>query len=232
MQDFRDHLAGTKTLGHYLLDANSNCKLFAFDIDLAKHGQNCPGTGCKGCPVSFYKMEIDPETGNVVSDGTELVDTVRDAFKDPNHHVYETLVINLRCMADGLARMIHRKYGIPVAIAKSGSKGLHVYGFTGEMPAEVQKQLALDLLAGTGAFEAVRGDNFWKHSSSYPMLEIEVFPKQTSLDGKDVGNLMSLPLGVNQVTSDKKFFIDSRALPNRLMEKNPMNVLGGDLPWE
>ena len=188
MQDFRDHLAGTKTLGHYLLDENSNCKLFAFDIDLVKHGQNCPGPGCKGCPVDFLGMEIDPETGNVILNGLEYSRLVRDAFKNPGEYeCYETLVINLRCMADGLARMIHRKYGIPVAIAKSGSKGLHVYGFTGEMPAEVQKQLALDLLTGTGAFEAVRGDNFWKHSSSYPMLEIEVFPKQTSLDGKDLG---------------------------------------------
>lgn len=229
MQDFRDHLAGTKTLGHYMLDDDSNCKLFAFDIDLVKHGQDCPGVGCKGCPTVIHELRLN-ENGNPQETGITHSIIARDGLVK-GHPAYDTLVINLRCMAEGLARLAYKRLQIPVGIAYSGNKGLHVYAFTGEMPAEVQKELALDLL-GNGPFEAVRGDNFWRHAYAYTMLEIEVFPKQTSLDGKDLGNLMSLPLGVHQVTGNDKFFVDCRSTVDRLVQKDPMQVLEGDMPWE
>src|SRR6478609_5755993 len=34
MSDIEEHLAGTQTYGHYLVDTADQCKLFAFDIDL------------------------------------------------------------------------------------------------------------------------------------------------------------------------------------------------------
>lgn len=229
MQDFRDHLSGTKTLGHYMIGSDDNCKLFAYDIDLVKHGQECQGTGCKGCPVEFSDLSLD-ENGNPQE--TRLIHKIqaREGLVT-GHDAYSTLVMNLRCMADGLARMIHKNLQIPVAIAYSGNKGLHVYGFSGEMPAEVHKELATGILE-TAGFEPIKGQNFWRHTYAYEMLEVEVFPKQTSLDGKDLGNLMSLPLGRHQVTGNEKFFIDSRATVDRLVPKDAERVLEGDLPWE
>lgn len=229
MTDFSQHFAGDKTLGHYMLGEGDVCKLFAFDIDLTKHDRSCVTPGCKACPVEFEDLTLS-ETNNPTPTGRLHHCIPRESFRS-DHPAYETLVINLRCLADGLAQLIYKEYQIPVAIAYSGNKGLHVYGFTGEVPAEAAKTIATDLLSGT-AFEAFKGDNFWRHTYAYPMLDVEVFPKQVSLDGKDLGNLMSLPLGIHQVTKNKKFFITSNALLNRLVEMNPAKVLDGDLPWE
>lgn len=230
MQDFRDHLAGTKTLGHYMLDADSNCKLFAYDIDLVKHNRDCEGGGCKGCPVQIDELAVSDQ-GNPVKTGGIFECIPRESFHSSNPS-HKTLWINLRCLADGLARRIYKELGIPVAIATSGHKGLHVYGFTGLMPADATRQVALSILSGMEVFESFRGENFWRHKHEYRMLDIEVFPKQTNLDGKDLGNLMSLPLGVHRVTGNRKEFLSIKNLVDRKVSMDPMKALSGDLPWE
>ena len=232
MQDFRNHFAGTATLGHYMLDADSNCKLFAFDIDLTKHNRNCsptPGNPCKGCPVVFPNLLL--RDGMVVAEGEHVV-IPREGYLSGDPDIIRTLMINLRCMADGLAYRIHHRLGIPVAIASSGHKGLHVYGYTGLLPAEATKEIALSILREFAVFEAFRGENFWRHKDAYHVLDIEVFPKQTSLDGKDLGNLMKLPLGIHRVTKTKAEFITTKSTVDRLVTMDPYDALSGDLPWE
>ncbi len=155
------------------------------------------------------------------------------SYDDMPYGIRRTLTINLRCMAEGLALRVSRQLNIPVAITDSGGKGLHVYGFTGSMPANAVREIALSFLKELeGTFEAFRGLNFWRHTTSYPMLDIEVFPKQASLDGKELGNLMALPLGVHRVTGRKKSFLSTNCALDRLVEMDPMRALSGDLPWE
>ncbi len=43
MSDLLAHIRGERSLGHYMLNQASECKLFAFDIDLEKPSQNNPG---------------------------------------------------------------------------------------------------------------------------------------------------------------------------------------------
>lgn len=224
MLDFENHLSGKTTLGHYMLDQDSMCKLFAFDIDLVKHDRSCEDRACKGCSVRFP---------NLAGDG-ELKALVRDCWigKSDDSEIKQTLTINLRCMAEGLAQRIDRLLGIPVAILNSGGKGLHVYGFTGSIPAEVAREMALGILEGFGCFIPKRGQNFFMHETSYPVLEIEVFPKQGTLKNKEYGNLMSLPLGINRKSKLPKTFVHCKSSLNTLPVMDPMLALNGDQPWE
>lgn len=223
MQDFTDHVEGRKTFGHYLLAPDDTCKLFAFDLDLDKKGW-------------FLETEASGDTTvDVLKDGIHCDPRMIWAAQDPPEAVnYFTSA--LRGLADGLAHCIHRLSdgSVHPAIFDSGGKGLHVYGFTGVMPAEHVRDFARSVLMAFGIFEPTRGDNFWKHKAvtAYSNITIEVFPKQNTLDGKDLGNLMRLPLGINQRTGRRGRFINSKAQINRLIEMDPIRALSGDLPWE
>lgn len=212
MQDFEDHLAGNRTFGHYMLSTEGNCKLFAFDIDLDKEG-------------SYWTADTEP--------GETIECNPREAWlAGDSHPAHLCLTTQLRAMAEGLAVRTNRILGIPVAIAYTGRKGLHVYGFTGSKPASVVRQLAVGILDDFGCFDAVKGDVFYKHRTEYRNLTIEVFPKQDSIDGKQFGNLMALPLGIHKETGQRKFFLTTNAPNDKFVEMDPMKVLDGDLPWE
>jgi hypothetical protein len=201
MSDFRAHLAGQQTFGHYVVDKGGKCKLFAYDIDLRKPDPR-PGDARYDETKHTYQPDFNPREVWLGGE-SELRDDLRTA---------------LRCMAEGLAYRIHRVTdgAVQVAIANSGSKGLHVYGFTGEVDAADAKRLALGILEDFGCFEATRGNNFFRHvgqttsPGAFQHIDIEVFPKQENLDGKELGNLMALPLGVHRVTGHAKYFIDLR----------------------
>lgn len=229
MQDFEAHLAGTRTLGHYMLDPEGNCKLFAFDLDLVKHNRECPGGTCTGCDVTFPNLVPDGQDNPQATD-FPFVGIPREMYKADNAAL-RSLKIQLRCMAEGLAYRVSQ-HGIPVAIATSGHKGLHVYGFTGCVPAEVAKSVAIGVLEDFGCFEPFKGQNFWRHKSSYHVLDIEVFPKQDNLNGKDLGNLMKLPLGVHRVTKNRSTFLSTSSSYDRFITMDPERVLSGDYPWE
>lgn len=235
MQDFEAHFAGSKTLGHYMVDPDDNCKLFAFDIDLVKHGQNCPAKQdpherCEGCFVTFPQLAPDESSIHEVDDPFSV--NVRQAWLTPSHPAIPTLTIQLRCLAEGLALCVDRIFDhqISVAIADSGGKGLHVYAFTGMVPAETARSFALAVLDQLG-FEATRGNNFFR-KDGYPTLDVELFPKQGSLEGKDLGNLMRLPLGLNRKSNRWSTFLTCKSGYDRLVTTDPFNVLNGDSPWE
>lgn len=213
LQDFVDHLDGRRTFGHYMVGANDDCKLFAYDIDLNAKG--------------FYP---DPHDGKPVECNPRLV------FNTPDHPGREWFIIQLRGLAEGLAIRINRLLNIPVAIATTGSKGLHVYGFTGPRPADICRQLGIEILDGFGCFEAFRGECFFRHREQNPLgygnLSIEVFPKQGSIQGKDLGNLMKLPLGVHRETGQRSTFITTKVGMNVLAPMDPLAALTGTLPWE
>lgn len=176
-QDIRDHLSGERTYGHYLLNRENRCKLVAFDIDLTKRSQWDDGS------------EFDPRA-------------IWSLGKSPARDLLQR---QLRALGEGLAYRMHRMLKVDVALAYSGSKGLHVYGFTGDISADAAREAALTVL-DCGFF--VGSESNWRHLFAYPHMTIEIFPKQEAIRGEDgLGNLMRLPLGVHQKTSKSGAFL-------------------------
>lgn len=208
MGDLRSHLKGVNTYGHYLVSPEGKCRLFAFDIDLNKTG--------------VWK-DMDDVEHNCEP---------REIWRDVTHPGREQLLIELRCMAEGLAIRTKRMYDIPVAVAYSGSKGLHVYAWTGSIDAGEARKAADEVFKSFGCFEQSRGENFWIHSAAaYPNISIERFPKQSSVGDGGFGNLMRLPLGVNKKSGNKGFFLDMSQPYNTLAPATAHEVLanGSDL---
>lgn len=225
--DLVSHIEGRQVFGHYLLDRDSNCKLMAFDIDLRKTGW---------LPVEDPIEK--PEGG--LSNFIETQD-LRAEWQDHRKNAYQQrwMRLQFRLIANKIARSISEELDLPVAVAYSGSKGIHVYGFTGLMPAAQVRKGAEIVLQAIGEFELEKGQHIWRHKDSspfdgFPNLSVEVFPKQDSLDGKDLGNLMRLPLGKNHKTPDKTFFIDMTAALNEFKPLDPIWALtdGALNPWK
>lgn len=236
MPQLLDHINGRKSYGHYLLSEKDECKFFAFDIDLEKPLKTdnpayqpilLPSfkTGTDWRPESF-------EPGNP-----------REVWANPRALKVQRqfLTHQLRTIANRFAREIWQLLNIPVAISYSGSKGMHVYGFTGLVPAEVAREGALMVIESMGTIEPLRGNNFFRHKQSevadpvadYPQLSIEVFPKQGTLnDGKKLGNLMRLPTGIN-LKGDRAYFIDMRDTRTvDFEERDPIEALTTADPWQ
>lgn len=193
MTHLQQHLSGERTFGHYMLGQDGMCKLFAFDLDLEK----------VGTWIDFRQGEHFQ-----IYEGAP-----RDEWRDRSHPSRAWYKYQMKMITTKLAKVITRDLQLPCAVAYTGGKGMHVYGFTGLLPAVEVREVAKIALDATGEFIPSRGDNFFKHvsddpTSGYRNFQIEVFPKQDSLEGKDLGNLMRLPLGRNRKTTDPTFFID------------------------
>jgi hypothetical protein len=212
MGDLRAHVAGQRTFGHYMLSTDSKVKLFAYDIDFTKEG--------------------------VFVDENNSVHRInpRDVWLNPTHMARPALLRELRCMAEGLAARVHSLLELDVAVAYSGNKGMHVYAFTGEIDAAEARDAGQTVLSSWSVFEPSKGKNFWKHvvqepEYGYPNLEIEVFPKQDSLNGKDLGNLMRLPLGTHTKSGQEGFFVDLKRDVNDLAPMDAYTALTVGDPW-
>lgn len=220
-----EHLAGTKTFGHYMLDTDSTCKLFAFDIDLEKN--KAPIDGNPG----FQGYWVDDE--GTVHAFDPRVDWQNRAHPSRNWSKYQ-----LKMVATRFAAKITEELEIPCAVAYSGGKGVHVYGFTGKVPAIDAREGADLVLESVGGWEATRGNNFFKTTdrspeTGYPNLCIEVFPKQETLDRPEaLGNLMRLPLGRNLKSPDPTFFIDMTSPMGVMKPVDPVFALTTPSPWK
>lgn len=234
MEHLLAHLEGKRTYGHYLLDEENKCKLFAFDIDLKKTGNYVKLPDWSAIPEGLSSEEEDAwiEAQIVVGEDVnplELWHTrKRSALEARNWYKYQ-----MKSLAHIMASSIEQM-GFSTAVAYSGNKGVHVYGFTGPMPAAEVRDAAMIALDMSGEFEAVRGKNFYQHKSDDPIhgyqnFSIEVFPKQDSLDGKSLGNLMRLPLGKNHKNpEDPTFFLDmTTPLGQFTPHADPVKLLSG-----
>jgi len=227
MADFTDHIQGTRTLGHYVVGTDDTAKFFCLDLDLDKTG--------------FYLGDCDPG-----ADPEDLAAIVGHAHVVNPREVWaagvpedaiEYYTRTLRCLAEGLAlRAVSLGTCSHIAIANSGGKGLHVYGFMPEpTPAEVVREMAVEVMTAVpNQFALVKGDNFWKANTNgaYSNVTIEVFPKQNSVGAGGFGNLLRLPLGINRKTGKRGYFVNCRSGLNKLPEMDAMRALTGDLPWE
>lgn len=230
--DILAHIAGEKTYGHYLLNSDDTCKLFAFDVDLIK---NEPAKGIIG---HWPNMQgVDPLA--IHGDDAILVEDFdpREAWQDRRHPGRPWLKYQMRMLGGMLAHTIKNTLDVECAVAYTGAKGIHVYGFTGLVPAQVARDGATLVLEELGCFEATRGTNFYKHTNPDPVdgyqnFTIEVFPKQDSLDGKDLGNLMRLPLGRNLKSKDPTFFVDlTKPMGELSPHRDPVGLLTTGNAW-
>jgi hypothetical protein len=212
-QDLQDHIGAQRTFGHYLLDSDSNVKLFSFDVDLEKNGPNFTG-----------RWED--------SEGNWHEFDARESWKDRAHPSRPFVKLQFKDLATRLLGAIHNELDIPCAAAYTGNKGIHVYGFTGTISAHEAREAAHIVMDSVGGFQPTRGSNFFQ-SSIYPNFSIEIFPKQDSLDGKDLGNLMRLPLGRNlKNPSDPTFFIDMASPMGVMQPVDPIWALTTSNPFE
>lgn len=241
MQTLLDHVHGVKTYGHYLLNTDDQCKLFVFDIDLNKPDPRIPDE-------KFYLPTERTELGEYFAFEEA---NPREVWLDRSRRIErEFMKGQLRHMAGLLAAQVSRLLEIPVAVAYTGSKGVHVYGFTGLLPAIDVRDGAQLVLDSMGIFEPARGNHFYKHKSvlmedtdhryvidselSFSCLTVEVFPKQVTLDRKTHGNLCRLPLGRNlKNPKDPTFFLDLRASAGEgaFTPRNPIEALTAKDYW-
>lgn len=137
-----------------------------------------------------------------------------------------------------------RELGFEPLFENSGYKGRHFWVFLAEpAPADAVHLMGRMLLAA--------------QAPHLPMgLHLEFFPKQASLKGKGLGNLIKLPLGIHRRTGRRSVFLDERSQPltdqleaMRLAARLPREALhaaierlksqsgelgpaAGDAPWE
>ena len=192
------HLAGTSTYGHYVLDADSKCRVITFDIDLV---DDFSGTWC-----DMLKVYQEEEPVFIGVNPREVWQN-RDMIDARNWLKYQFKMLATKfCSA-------FVEMGLPTAAAYSGSKGIHVYGFCDPMDAKEAFEGAELALAMIDEFEPYKGSHTFIHRntdpwSGYRNMTVEVYPKQESLEGKTLGNLLRLPLGRNLKSEDPTFFLD------------------------
>lgn len=234
MSDIHAHLDKQVSYGHYLLDQESKCRFFAFDIDLEKEGSWCefPDLSNRDLADDEPTMVVHPLAKTDTDD-----EPLRNAWKNRAHPGRPWFKYQLRMAASKLAQTVTDVLELPVAVAYSGNKGLHVYGFTGPVAADEAREAAELVLAATGAWEPARGKNFYRAVNldpieGFPNLSIEVFPKQAHLENGGLGNLLRLPLGKNLKSKDPTFFVDMNAPMSVIApHKNPVAVLESGNPW-
>ena len=228
--DLEDHVAGRKSFGHYLVGTDGNAKLFAFDIDLTKWAE------ASGRPQPTW-LPIDPDGITDLTDDPKPL-SPREAWLHPKapDGLKRYLIAQMRGVADLLATVTADVLDIPVAVTYSGSKGMHVYGFTGSAPASDVRGAAMEVVNYTDQFLPLRGKNFFKHKNDsaitgYNCIDVEVFPKQDDLDGQDLGNLMRLPLGRHAKTGQEAHFVTLSSHVDELVRLDPIVALEGGDPW-
>ena len=225
--DLSAHISGERTFGHYLLNAEDEVKLFCLDVDLRSLDQDNNPTG--------WLPTAGLGEGEVVSDFAP--GDPRSVWKQRANLQRNYLKYSMRVCGHMLAERIFSTLEIPVAVAYSGNKGFHVYGFTGKVSAADARDGAQIVIDDLGMFELERGDSMYKlkgddHENPFSNFSIEVYPKQSSLAGKDLGNLLRLPLGKNTKSKDPAFFMNMTAPLAVMKPVDPVWALTTDNPWK
>jgi len=87
-----------------------------------------------------------------------------------------------------------RQRGLYPLAEFSGSKGYHFwFFFANPCPSKVARRLVGDISA--------------QLSKDLTTFHLEVFPKQDSISGKGLGNLVKLPLGIHRLTGKRSYFL-------------------------
>lgn len=239
MKDLRSHVEGTQTFGHYTCDKDGLTKVIVFDCDLDKVG-------------TWVEVPSDEELATIESDADFTKSLVvhqsnpREDWLNRRHPGRAWYKYQMRTLVDAITAAVVNHLGLESVASYSGNKGAHVYAFFPEpVDIKVARKAALFCLEYAGklispnhTFEAVKGANFFKHmeEDSYYGVQnftVEIYPKQESMEGKDLGNLVRLPLGVNQKNQkDPCFFIDQTQAQSVLApHPNPAHLLATGKPF-
>jgi hypothetical protein len=229
--DLDSHIRGDRTFGHYLLNTDDTCKIFCLDIDLraAKkiHDTELPDGWLPTQGLGAGEVPTDFTAANPREVWSNRADPRRSYIK-----------YAMRLAGAMFAERVWTELQIPVAVAYSGSKGIHVYGlFNTRLPAADAREGAMIVLDSMGIWKPERGDSIFglvDRAMDNPLsnFTVEVYPKQPSLQGKDLGNLLRLPLGKNTKSPDPTFFMD---LSSSLAEMRPVDpewALTTTDPWK
>jgi hypothetical protein len=251
MADLLDHIEGRKTYGHYMLNPAGHVKFFCFDVDLlpAAKPEQSPRPKRRipsmRSPLGVYQGWREANPRDIWM--SRQPGAARDFLKG-----------QMNAMAGMLTYRIKKELDIPAFASYSGSKGVHVYGITGKTTAALARQGAQLVLESMkedgkiGYWELSRGNNFYSYvrpgivsdgghaaqidpDMNYEQFSLEVYPKQDNLDGKDLGNLLRLPLGVNLKSPkrDKGFFLDLKPPISQLRPvADPVELLTNFNPWQ
>lgn len=250
MKDLIDHVTGSQTYGHYLLDQGSNVKIIAFDIDLCQTGHYIPFT-----PEDQERYADDPTLTN---DQYFIECNPREAWLDRRHPARPWIKHQMRELVERFTTEFHN-IGLKTFATYSGNKGVHAYGILdGRTPAADARILASLVYENLGetltrddpdpepAFyflKPSKGKSFWTLTSdgspfyrSFDNFSIEIFPKQDHIEPNRLGNLMRLPFGTNlKNPKDPTFVIDQCAAGSALVpitdfEELKMRLESGN-PW-
>ncbi|AOE44519.1 hypothetical protein SEA_JUMBO_5 [Gordonia phage Jumbo] len=193
------HLLGQDTCGHYVLNGDK-AKFFCFDLDFT---------------TKNTKQLNNPREHWTKTDG-----------QDP------WLRWQLAAMTQLLTYRIERA-GFHTMATFSGSKGVHVYGFI--HPGQVSlasdlREAALWVLKEMGYFWLPKnsaGINFQGNPACelFCLFDLEVFPKQNSVEPGGFGNLMRMELGINRKSGKPGFIIDTHNSNYSLEPAQPLPVL-------
>jgi hypothetical protein len=231
-QDLLDHINGDRTYGHYMIKPEENgdftTKLLAFDIDLLKLGQ---------LPTLY-----SPEEGYTHFMEMPCREIWRMQKPDPLNMMQRGFMSQqLRHMATKIMRGVADHLRVPTTMAYTGSKGVHVYAFTGVIPADLARTGQKTLFDHLDCFQPKKGNNFFAHKDggtaedSFAQMEVETYPKQDSLSEDGFGNLLRLPLGINRHNPrHPTFFMDARGNhgSQAIMPRDTIDALTHDNPWE
>lgn len=239
MEDILNHIEGNRTYGHYLLSTDSKCKIFAFDIDLDELDPEKPN------PNLFLPMTQSDEGiwSDFVPADPRAVWLDRSQVAARNYLKYQ-----MRALANMLASIIHQEFEIQTAVTYTGAKGMHVYGFTGLLPAADVRDGANFVIEKSGMLKPHLGTNFFKHEiltggdgytgeqinheQSFQCFTVEAFPKQIEVKEGGYGNLMRLPLGKNlKNPADPTFFVDMRTALTDLKPRDAIEALTTSNQW-
>lgn len=206
LSDIVDHLEGRKTYGHYVVSLDGTCRTFVFDIDLRSKAHD-------DSPIMFRGEVIDP----------------REVWAGPSTEAKHNLALQLRVIAEGLARRTKKILGVDVMVSYSGSKGMHVYACLdpGTPAADARSAAHTVIDSLDGVIIPDRGKNFFRHSDDdkFQPISIELFPKQDDVSAEGFGNLIRLPLGVNQKSGKPGFFLDMNTQQDEFKIEDPMVAL-------
>jgi hypothetical protein len=208
LKDVIEHLDGTKTYGHYIVSPKNECRVIVFDVDLRAKANTAAGEE----PIMFDGSEIDP----------------REVWGGAGGAAKRDLALQLRALTEGFANKGHKITGLPVMVTYSGAKGMHAYVCLdpGTPASEAREMAHLVIDSFEGDIVPDKGKNFFRHATGFKALSVEVFPKQDTIspDG-GFGNLVRLPLGVNQKSGKRGFFIDLSTPQDVFKLDDPMAAL-------
>jgi len=138
----------------------------------------------------IYLLQQDSHVRLAVIDA-DLAPRLRDApLKGPDRDLLQR---EKNYLLKRLTELSSR-HGLPALVEFSGGKGFHFWYFFAEPVAAATARAALQQLVKT-----IAGD--------LSCFNLEVFPKQDRLDGKGLGNLVKLPLGLHRLSGRQSFFL-------------------------